>query len=477
MSTSLAVRPQILETEPKRPTLEIVDQAYESISNGVTFVSELPGDSEIVAQAERRLKFRLVGGQALEQTVECNDKPITDIREGIIWASRGDEEGVDMVDANVRTEMIEQVYKAGNVIKINLDVDENDIYQHGQRMTAVANNAYHLASDDPIIKPRTIAEAKNIPRMKRLFDEGILEDNVFLRLSMCAEGVSDEKLDKLKFFSATKSMSVQMAYSENGQLVDEVAMVAGVAEPGAERHDRSMAEGIAEHFDKSYEGMSSAEILENGLLIPKEYVENGVVDIVRIMDDINGGTFFGQDIPDQDGSEQGYIDYAEFCERRAARFNRDIEEVRNQLIAEADKFMRPVVASQRLAKLVEQRMVDKALTDKSIDPTVFGSKSAENLIQARQLRAQGNHHEAQAFMQVALATAQGGSCPSALNNDLLKALGLPVNGNENERSSHDHDDLGSRYFPCTNGHKNYRRKENVKETKCQTEGCNGSVGC
>lgn len=382
-------------------------------------VSEMEGDSELIAEAQRNIKQKLVGDLAVRETIKCAEKPIKDLREGIIWASKGDQEGLAMVDANISTEMIEQVYKAGNVITVKMNVDGDDIYQHGQRMADVQRNAYHLASDDPIIKPRTVAEANNVFRMKRLYDEGLLEDNVFVRFSMCAEGVSDDKLDELKFFSSTKSISVQMAYSKNGELFDEIAMVAGVKDGSPDRHDREMVEGVAKHFGHSYENMSAPEIIDDGFLVPKKYVKNGVVDFVKIMDDVKGGTFFGQAVPRQD-----YIKYKEFCENRAARFKEDAISVREQLVSEVDDFRTAIDASIRLSKLVEARMVDRALTDKSIDPIVFGEKSADNLVRARQLVGSGYFHEAQAFMQVARATAQGGSCPSAMNSKLLKELGI-----------------------------------------------------
>ncbi|MBW3568523.1 hypothetical protein KY385_00120 [Candidatus Parcubacteria bacterium] len=371
-------------------------------------VSEIPGDAELVAQAQRNIKTRLVGDLAVSEAVEVKDKPIKNTREGIIWASRCDAEGIAMTDANIGTEMVEQAYKAGNVVTIKLQVDANDIYQNGQRMSDVHRNANHLASADPIIKPRTVAEANNTHRMKRLYDMGLLEDNVYVRFSMCAEGVSDEKLDELRFFSSTKSISVQMAYSENGQLLEEIAMVAGVPDKDAPRHDRKMVEGVARHFNQSYEDKSAPEIIGDGMIIPKIYAKNGVVDFVRIMDDINGGTFYGQKLPRQD-----YLEHKIFCEQRAARFKDDVVDIRNQLIREIDSLPTAVDASKRLAKLVEGRMVDKALNDTSIDPSVFGAESAASLVRARELKAFGNHHEAQAFMQHARATAKGGSCPAA----------------------------------------------------------------
>lgn len=406
------------ETSPPIGNLEAVDGTIQEEADpypNVIKVSDMEGDAELVAKAQRNIKTRLVGGLAVDETVQADKKPIKNTAESIIWASRGDAEGNAMLSSNIGTEMREQAYKAGDVITIRLQVDDDDIYQHGQRMSDVQRNAYQLASDDPVIRPRTEAEANNVPRMKRLYDAGLLEDNVYVRFSMCAEDVPDEKLDELNFFSSTKSMSVQAAYSENGQLFDEVAMVAGVKEKGGERHDRRMVERFARLFGHSYEGMSVPEILNDGMMIPKKYIKDGVVDIVRIMEE-DEGTFFGRDVPKQD-----YGEYKEFCEQRAVRFDEDVASVRKELIAEKDKLITGrelseanMLATRRLSKLVEQKLVDRAFSDLSIEPEVFGEESAQNLIRARELSRLGEHHEAQAFMQVARATAKGGSCPAAL---------------------------------------------------------------
>lgn len=485
MNTNLALAPQGLEVEPTRPQLELVRPSYESSEiSGVVLVSELPHDAEITAEARRKVKGQPVGMLAVAETVECKAKPIKNLLEGIKWAAEGDEDGDRMVEANVSTEAIEQAYKV-NVNQVELETGlDGSISQHGNHLDDVQHNAYQLASDDEIIVPRTIAEVNNNARLRWARDKGLLKTHMFLTLSLCAEGVSDEKLDELNFFSKTKSLSAQGFYeNDEGRFVLDTAMVAGVAEAeshgvrgvSVERHDRKMVEGFGRMIGVNFEGKNASEIIDCPVLLPKKLFKNGIIDVVKILDEINGGTFMGQSASEED--RMSYEEYKEFCAHRAEKLSDTIRKVKHQLIKEASNFSEPLQAALRLSKLVEQNLVDRALDDGSIDPSVFGEESAQNLIRARELTAKGNHHDAQAFMQVALATAQGGSCPSALNNDLLKALGIPVLGIESSGSTFDHDDLGSRFFPCTNGHQNYRKTENVKETKCQKKGCDGSVGC
>jgi hypothetical protein len=387
---------------------------------GVINVSELPGDAKLTAEAQRKIKEALVGDFAVAHAVEPKEKPIKNTLEGLLWAAEGDAEGLLMTRTNITTEAVEQAYKV-NVIELELSTDSHgNIGQHGQPMDDVQHNAYQLASNDPIIKPRTIAEANNSARIKWLREQGQLKDNVLVVLSLCAEGVSDERLDELKFFSRTKSLSIQTIYErDDGTLVQDVAMIAGVKTPGGERHDRKMVEGFGRKVGVDYEGRSEAEIINHPLLIPRKYLRDGSIDVAAILDEINGGTFMGQDVPPN--QRMSYGDYKKFCKHRAESLEGNIDQVQAQLISEAGSFKSAVEAAKRMSKLVEQSLVGRALNDKSIDPSVFGPESAKNLIRARELTAAGKYHEAQAFMQVARATAQGGSCPSAYRDEAAEA--------------------------------------------------------
>lgn len=405
---------------PPQGDLSIAEKDIESAPAlpQVISVAELPNDQEYTAEAQRRVKQRLVGNTVIANTVEIKKKPIKNTLEGLQWAAEGDEEGRQMIRQNITTETIEQAFKV-NVIELPLEVNaDGDISQHGQYMDDVQHNAFQLASDDEIIKPRTLAEVNNSARLKQAFKEGLLKTHAFVVLSLCAEGVSDKKLDELNFFSKTKSLSVQAVYEKDGELKQDVAMVAGVTEEGGERHDRKMVEGFGRLAGVDYEGLTAAEIIDKPMLIPLKYMKNGVVDIAAILDEINDGTFMGQNIPEDE--RMSYADYKEFCARRARGLDDTIDAVEKQLLAEVNKFEKTLQASRRLSKLVEQNLVDRALDDKTIDPSVFGPESAKSLTRARELKAIGYHHEAQAFMQIAKARAQGGSCPSALISDLEK---------------------------------------------------------
>ncbi|MBI5357837.1 hypothetical protein HZB74_03245 [Candidatus Saccharibacteria bacterium] len=433
MNTNLALaRQEIAGLESSRPRLTLIEGGHFTPTTersevpeipDVINVSELPDDAEITAEARRKVKSQPVGSLAVAETVECKAKPIINLLEGIQWAAEGDEDGDRMVEANVSTEAVEQSYKV-NVNKVVLEVNtDGSISQHGNYMDDVQHNAYQLASNDEIIVPRTLAEVNNNARLKWAREKGLLKTHIFLTFSLCAEGESDKRLDELKFFSKTKSLSAQGSYeNDEGKLVLDTAMIAGVAEEGDERHDRKMVEGFGRKIGVNFEGMSASEIIDCPVLIPKERFKNGIIDVAKILDEINGGTFMGQKVSEED--RMSYEEYRDFCAQRAENLGDTIRKVKQQLISEVASFEKPLQAARRLSKLVEQNLVNRALDDESIDPSVFGPKSAPNLIRARELRAEGNYHEAQAFMQVALATAQGGSCPTALNKELLKAFSI-----------------------------------------------------
>lgn len=436
---------------------------------GVIDVASLPGDAELVNQAKRNLQIQLVGDMALSETVSVKEKPIKNIREALLWASQGDQEGRNNVDENVRTDAFERLFKAGNIITVPLSIDGvGNIYQHGQRMDDVHRNAYQMASGHHIIKPRTQAEANNGARIKHAYHEGILDDHVMLVFSMCAEGVSDEELDKLNFFSLTKSMAIQATTIGKDGLYMESAFVAGVKDERSERHDRYVVEETGQLFGVDYTNKTVDQIIDRPVYIPKSLMPNGVVDIVKLLDDIKGDTFFGQGLPKQD-----YVQFKDFCKRRADNLEGDIQAISDQLISELDHLQTAVLASRRLGKLVEEKMVLRAEQDPTIDARIFGRTSARHIETARTLRAEGQYEQAARATQMAILTAKSGSCPSAELDLLVKTLGLDKAESKNE-SSLDKDEKGSLIFDCPKGHSN-RRPYGQTIPCCTT--CGISVEC
>lgn len=402
-----------------QPVLEDLDSRY--IDTSLFFepaepvdVASLPGDRECINKAQANLRAQKIGDVALGKTVEAKTKPVRSIYEAMLWAKEGDGEAREMIRENVKTEALERIFKAGIVLDARLQTDsQNRILQNGQLVDDVYRNAYQMASADPIIAERTVAEANNGARIKNLLDEGKLEDNVFVVFSRCPDDISDERLDDLNFFSRTKSLSIQATTLDNDGLHTESAFVAGVKNPKDERHDKETIERIGELFGLDYSDKSATEIIDMPVLIPKKFIKNGVIDLVKLYDELNDGTFYGQDVKQQD-----YLEHKQFCQDREASFDNDIETVVDQLIEEFGPNNDAIQVCKRLAKLVQDRMVKRALKDDSIDEFVFGDESAEHINHARFMASQGEYDLARQHSQIALNTATGGSCPSALKSVL-----------------------------------------------------------
>lgn len=430
-----------------QPTLEAIQslpETYEQANRPQAInVAEMPGDSECRANAKANLMARKAGDVALGGTVETKVKPIRNTKEGLNWAAAGDEEGIEMIDSNIIKEMSEYLYKVG-LSKVKLGVDsQNRILQHGQLMQDVYRNGYQLASAHPVLEVRSRADGNNGARLEHLNEQGLLNNHTMVAFSRTSDGMSDEELDELNFFSATKSLSIQATTKGSEGLQTETAFVAGVPEDGAERVDKEMVEAIYEHFGVDCRGKTAEELLDMPLLIPNEYMEDGVVDLVKLYDDIflekhGVETFFGQIKPKED-----YLEYQEFCEARERNLESDKVAIRQQLIAENEDLAGAVDVSKRLAKTVQDKLVSMAIKDESIDERVFGAESAGYISQVRAFNSQGDYEQAARYAQLATSTASGGSCPSSLES-LAKLFGLSVGiDDEEERKKkgwHGYDD-------------------------------------
>ena len=387
-------------------------------AEGAIDVAGMPGDAELTAGTYRDLQEYKAGDFITKSTVESTATPIKDIKDATLRASEGDPQAHRMVRANVRTDAMERIYKAGNIITADLETDAaGNIYQHGQRVDDIHKNAFNLASAHPAIRARTIAEANNAARIRSAYDQGHLKDHVFLVFSMCPEDISDKELDKLNFFSLTKSMSLQATTETEDGLRVESAFVAGVKDEHSPRHDRDMVEKTGERLGVDYGDMAVADIINRPIMVPKYLIPDGIVDIVRLMDGLNGGTFFGQDKPPQD-----YFEFKKFCARREAGFEQGVDKISRELIAGAYDYADAAEASMRLGKLVEAYMVKRAVKDYSIDTRVFGSTSAEHITEARRLVERGQEEEAVAHTVMAVLTASSGSCPAALDSTSMLSL-------------------------------------------------------
>ncbi len=409
--------------------------------DNVIEISELEIDEQLRLETERQI--RAVGLMAisseLETTPESNDSLLSAIKR----AKTGDPEAKAMVATNVGSDFSERVLKAGEVTKFHLQKNDNgELIQFGQQFSDIYTNTLRLINVNSKMRLRAEAEARNARRLKYLESTGLLTDNYMVVFSLAPDNMTDEELKQSGFFVDTKTMAIQVTTAENSGVSIESAFVAGVPEPSAARLDLQTIVKLAKILGVDYQNLSTAEILDKPLLVPKSLMTNGVIDLVKIFDDINGETFFGETKQRQD-----YRVFRQFCDERRKSFANDINIVTEQLIDGSDILFSQVQATEKLAELSEAQMVKRAIKDTTINSNVFGKVSASFIEQARIYHNQGNADLALRAENNAIKTADSSSCPSGIS----RQSDLDLNGdipNKNKEEQKDCDFVSKKCPIC-----------------------------
>ena len=390
------------------------------------------------------------------------------------------ERNTELIAANARSDVIERTFKAGHVMKVQQTINERgEIEQHGQSNEQTQANTLKYANANPIMKPRTRAETRNAYYIDALRKEGLLEDNYAVVVSLCPNA-DDSTLDELGFFAFSKSLVIQATTTKEGGVTTESAFVAGVKQDGESRYDHEVAVAFGKEFGEDWRGLDDAGIISRVLLVPKEYMPDGVIDLVKLWDDLAGGTFFGMERPQQD-----YVQYLEQCKERERQFEPTVQKIVDDLLALAPVIRSPLEAVERLHEVSEKHTLDRALTDHTIDARVFGEKAALDLQEARFHYERGNVMQVQMAMTKARSNAASGSCPSGafgsrgkgrwaiFNEDGTLKTPEQITAEETEELS-ETDEYGSLHFLCKYGHRNTRAPHKLIPN-CKH--CGVSVGC
>lgn len=407
-------------------------------------------------------------------------KPIYSLGEAIGRAADGDPVAMKLVDQNARADVVERTIKSGHVRKVEIGIGEDGKFrQFGQTMEEVTINSLNYASDNQKIHDRTIAETGNFVNAEVLYRLDWLYDYYLVVDSPTADDMSDKELEDNHFFKDTMSCSFQAMTVENGKLVLETAFVAGVKNPGGERHDLDTLRTMAASEGADYSGMSASEIIGRAKLIHKSKMPNGLIDRVKLYDDTAGGTFFGEDKPRVD-----YLEYLKTCEERERAYDPVVKKIVAQLISESAGLSNdPLAAIERLNEVSEKYTLEMSVTDKRIDPRVFGETAAPHIEQARLFYEQGRPDLVNRAVNKAQSVASSGSCPSANKKQVDGLEKLPdgledmkdgSNMNEEKYEIGESDRFGSLEFKCTEGHPNKRKKNELLD-ECQKKPCKGAV--
>ena len=431
---------------------------------GVLVVPELKSDEFARKRAERII--RSVGGYAVETVSTSKAGENGSLYEALQSASLGGQEAKKMLRVNATTDLFERMVKAGFVISVDLGQNERgQIVQHGQTAEQIQSNSLAYGSKNAKMQQRYKAEVNNAMRMEQANREGLLDTHAFVVFSQCPDDMSNEEIENEQFFVHTKSMSVQVTTKHGDKLQTESAFVAGVHTKDAERHDGHMVEHVAKRWGVRLP-VGATELLDTPLLVPKEMIQNGVVDIVQILDEATG-TFFGLDEPRQD-----YRAFRQECKKREEAMATKVEEVVETMIRRAPTIKNAVEASQLLNKISAQVALEHAVEDKRIDARVFGTEAAWLVQDARAHYALGEIHRVAQVTQRALRVETSSSCPGGVRSSQpgqeYDALG--ENGEDESKTDTPEDcDFISKECPKCGA-------KNVK-TSCRNGKYYGECGC
>ena len=402
------------------------------------------------------------------------------LSEAITKASEGDIVAKRLVRGNVAADVTERTIKSGHVRSVIIEVDDNGKFsQCDQLLEQININAINYASNDQKILDRTISETRNFVNAETLYRLGWLDDYYLVVDSPTADDMTGDELDSNHFFKETMSCSFQAMTVVGGELVLQMAFVSGIKKPGDERHDIETLTAMAASEGTDYSGLKASEIIGRPRLIHKSLMPNGVIDRVKLYDDMACGTFFGEGKPRTD-----YLEYLKTCEERERSYDPVVDKIVAQLVAEEATLGKdPIAAVERLNQLSQEYTLEMSITDKRIDPRVFGATAAPHIEQARLFYQQGRPDMVSRAVNKAQSVASSGSCPSANKKRVDGLEELPggfedlsdgPSKNEEKYEAGESDKFGSLEFKCTEGHRNKRNKNELLD-ECQKKPCKGKV--
>lgn len=399
---------------------------FEQASGGVLQIPDMEWEHVARERAERLIRVAdFAGAAAVAHVVDVEEgigpetsyetPRSTNLLDMLRSASEGVVESLKGVESNVRTDVVERSIKSGHITDVELQVDgRGRIMQYGQSMEDVYSNGLRFASAQPQMRKRSEAETRNGMRIEECLKAGLLESYDVVVISRSADDMPLDEMARCGFFTDTMSCSFQVSGIRDGILTQESAFVSGIAAPGAARHDGVAVEHMLKGLGIDVSGRSATELLDMPLLVPKQIMPDGVVNLVERYDQAQGGTFFGE-------YKQGrcalrghdeYLEYRQFCRTREESLEPLVRSVVDELVESAPRLSSPVEASERLASLSGQHLVVRATADTSIDVRVFGSEAAQHILKARRMLDRGDMDQYRLALDDARRTEKSSSCAS-----------------------------------------------------------------
>lgn len=343
----------------------------------------------------------------------------------------GDEQCQAAAVGNISTMVREVTKKYQSVSRVSGHIDANGhFWQHGQDSRDYLVNTFAYVD----INRTTKAEALGMLRFEEQVRRGLLRPGeTYYEFSLVPDG-DREQLNEAGYFLEAMSYVVRgLTLQENGTVDVEVAFVAGadqerLAEECGEgmteaeaiarqeramqiRHDRAVLERL--HASGRLRFAYSPDGTLHSFITPRGATPHGVVDIVRLCDDITAEllgkeVFFGVVQPKED-----YATFPMRCQQQMQAFDGLVQNV----VAEATRqvmeggVVDPSLVPALLRGIVADFLVPRALQERDFDLRVLGMAAARLSYEAQQAADAGDHAAANRLIKTAREKTDLKDCP------------------------------------------------------------------
>ncbi len=406
----------------------MVELAAEKINNYnfETGQEAFLAESKINDHIEFNNQFRsFIGQVALRRVIEDeflelkeeNLSPFRSLYQAIESVKIGVDDAIkqpasQMIKQNIRSNLGEITRMSGYVgSPVKSKIFNNKILQHDHDYDDIYANTLIYTDQNSFLYPISQIETKNYLMMKELVFSAQLNDNYFVIISGTPDDEPETTLADNGYCVDKMPVSIQVMTVQDDQLLTQTAFVAGRVTSNDKRHDRQAIIGMAKSFGIDYDSLPLKEILAKPILIPKSALPEGILGLVKKYDQVLGDTFFGDNKPAQD-----YNLFQEQCHLFETNLEPLVDSIYTDLIT--DKLVQDDVgATEALKKYSKEGLVKIAVTDRTIDPIVFGNIAAGHLETARIAFDNNDQIGLRRSLNFARKTARSFSCPTALINN------------------------------------------------------------
>ncbi len=372
-----------------------VDQAYPEI--------------EEQAWADTR---REIGAIALDNTLQSQPTNNQNSSSTLMYAAKRapyDIKSYRQTRTNVEKEIPERLLKVGLVSETFMEHEPGlGIVQDGRPIAEIYANSLRFARLQGEMLQRGSIEHKNAGVINQLADAGVLDEHDVLIMSLAS--TKKEVIERYGISEKYMAASLQLVSKDENEVICDTALVAGKKNPEAERDDIAAVIELARRHGIDIDTTNPAELLDIVILIPKGELSNGIAGVVEELDEIRGGTFYGQ----EGVAREDYARHAE--QQRALKFEDIVDAITDILIQEAPTFKHPMQAVKRLGQLADYFTVQYSIENDNIDIDIFGPTSAKLIAKARKAFKEGDEMGVIELTSLAHDSSTNSSCPMDMSS-------------------------------------------------------------